>query len=261
MLTLVVNFDYIPYQFEIETAFLHGDMDGLDHVKQVKGYEVRGKESWVWRLRKSLYGTKQAPRMWKAKLTTTLSKLGLMSAQSDESLFTNHDKSLLLHIHVDDGLLISKSERPTQHLGYNLEWSSNKLRINQTDLIVKLLRQFEMQDSKPVKTPCNGNFLNEINSNLLDDTIQCHWNALKHLLRYLNGTKGKCLVSTPQAIKETLTGWADTDYANDKEERKSVSGYVILAFSNPICWLSKKQSVVAQFTTEAEYIAMNVCSR
>ncbi|MBW0508324.1 hypothetical protein O181_048039 [Austropuccinia psidii MF-1] len=61
MLTLAVNFDYIPYQFNIETAFLHGDMDALVYVKQVKGYEVKGKESWVWQLRKSLYGTKQAP--------------------------------------------------------------------------------------------------------------------------------------------------------------------------------------------------------
>ncbi|MBW0535305.1 hypothetical protein O181_075020 [Austropuccinia psidii MF-1] len=319
MLTLVVNFDYIPYQFDIETVFLNGDMDALVHVKQVKDYEMRGKESWVWQLHISLYGTKQAPRMWKAKLTTTLSKLGLVSAQSDESLFTNHDKSLLLHIHVNDGFLISKSEntivnflnylnailklkykkRPTQHLGYNLEWSSNKLKINQTDLIVKLLRQFEMQDSKPVKTPCNGNFLNKINSNLSDDAIQvtsfqqaigsinyrahhtrpdvmfkinqlskhsikpnqCHWNALKHLLCYLNGTKDKCLVYKPQAIKETLTGWANADYANNKEDRKSVSGYVILAFSNPIFWLSKKQLVVAQSTREAEYIAMNVCSK
>ncbi|MBW0584963.1 hypothetical protein O181_124678 [Austropuccinia psidii MF-1] len=257
--------------------------------------------------------------MCKAKLTTTLSRLGLMSAQSDESLFTNNDKSLLLHIHVNDGFLISKSEntiitflnnlnailklkykkRPTQHLGYNLEWSSHELKINQNDLIVKLLRQFEMQDSKPVKTPCNGNFLNKINSNLSDNTIQvtsfqqaigsinypahntrpdvmftinqlskhlikpnqCHWNALKHLLRYLNGTKDKCLVYKQQSIKETLTGWADADYANNKEDRKSVSGYVILAFTNPIFWLSKKQSVVAQSTTEAEYIAMNVCSK
>ncbi|MBW0469395.1 hypothetical protein O181_009110 [Austropuccinia psidii MF-1] len=294
-------------------------MDALVYVKQVKGYEVKGKERWVWQLRKSLYGTKQAACMWKAKLTTTLSGLGLVSAQSDKSLFTKNDKSLLLHIQVNDGFLISKSEntiitflndlnailklkykkRPTQNLGYNLEWSNNKLKINQTDLIVKLLRQFEMQDSKPVKTPCKGNFLNEINSNLSDDAIQvtsfqqavgsinylahhtrpdvmftinqlsknsikpnqCHWNALKHLLCYLNRTIDKCLVYKQQSNKKTLTGWANADYANDKEDRKSVSGYVILSFSNPICWLSKKKLVVVQSTTEAEYIAMNVCSK
>ncbi|MBW0576867.1 hypothetical protein O181_116582 [Austropuccinia psidii MF-1] len=48
MLTLVVNFNYIPYQFDIETAFLHGEMDAIVYVKQVKGYEVKGKEGWVW---------------------------------------------------------------------------------------------------------------------------------------------------------------------------------------------------------------------
>ncbi|MBW0470060.1 hypothetical protein O181_009775 [Austropuccinia psidii MF-1] len=154
-----------------------------------------------------------------------------------------------------------------------------------------------MQESKPVKTPCNGNFLKEIKSNLSDNTVQVtsfqqaigsinylahhtrpdmiftvnqlskhstkpkqlHWSALKHLLCDLNGTKDKCLVYKQQSIKESSTGWADSDYANYNEDGKSVSGYVILAFGNPICWLSKKQSVVDRSTTEAEYIAMNFC--
>ncbi|MBW0534081.1 hypothetical protein O181_073796 [Austropuccinia psidii MF-1] len=319
MLSLVVNFNYIPYQFDIETAFLHGEMDALVYVKQVKGYEIKGKEDWVWKLRKSLYGTKQAPRMWKAKLTATLNRLGLSSAQSDESLFISTDKALLLHVHVDDGFLISKTEnsiinfltklnsmlklkfkrKPTQHLGYNLNWSKNGLEINQTDLIIRLLRHCGMDECKSVKTPCNGNFLSEIGSNLSEEAHevtlfqqaigslnylahhtrpdilfttnqlskhslkpnQYHWSALKHLLRYLSGTKDRRLVYKQQLIKEGLTGWADADYANDKEDRKSITGYVILAFGNPICWLSKKQLIVAQSTTEAEYVAMNICSK
>ncbi|MBW0576681.1 hypothetical protein O181_116396 [Austropuccinia psidii MF-1] len=191
MLSLVVNFNYIPYQFNVETAFLHGEMDALVYVKQVKGYEVKGKENWVWQLQKSLYGTKQAPHMWKAKLTATLNNLGLASAQSDKSLFVNSDKTLLLHVHIDDGFIIRKSEnaiivfldklnntlklkykkRPMQHLGYNLKWCNNELKINQTDLIVKLLRQFGMEECKSVKTPCNGNFLNEIGCKSSDDVI------------------------------------------------------------------------------------------
>ncbi|MBW0514073.1 hypothetical protein O181_053788 [Austropuccinia psidii MF-1] len=231
--------------------------------------------------------------MWKEKLTATLNKLGLASAQSDKSLFVNRDKTLLLHVHVDDGFVIRKSEndiiiflnelnntlklkykkRPTQHLGYNSIWCKNELKINQTDLIVKLLRQFEMEDCKSVKTPCNGNFLNKIGRGPMDDVIevthfqqaigslnylahytrpdvlftvnqilrystkpnQSHWNALKHLLRYVKGTKDKCLVYKQQSNKEAFTGWADADYANDYEDRKSITGYVILAFSNPIC--------------------------
>ncbi|MBW0511845.1 hypothetical protein O181_051560 [Austropuccinia psidii MF-1] len=76
MLSLVVNFNYIPYQFEIETSFLHGEMDALVYVKQVKR-----KESCVWQLCKSLYGTKKDSYMWKAKLTESLNNLGLASAQ------------------------------------------------------------------------------------------------------------------------------------------------------------------------------------
>ncbi|MBW0498669.1 hypothetical protein O181_038384 [Austropuccinia psidii MF-1] len=273
MLSLAVNFNYIPYQFDIETEFLHGEMDALVYVKQVKGYEVKGKEGWVWQLRKSLYGTKQAPRMWKAKLTETLSNLGVASAQSDKSLFINNDKTLLLHVHVDDRFIISKTEdsitnfleklnsilklkykkRPTQHLGYNLNWSKNELKINQTDLIIKPLRQFGMNEYILFTT-------NQLSKYSLNPN-QCHWNSLKHLICYLNGTKDKCLVYKQQSIKEALTRWADTDYANEKEDRKSITGYVILAFSNPICWLSKKQLVVAQSTTEAEYVAMNICSK
>ncbi|MBW0483463.1 hypothetical protein O181_023178 [Austropuccinia psidii MF-1] len=280
MLSLVINFNYIPYQFNIETAFLHGKMDTLVHVKQVKGYEVKGKENWVWRLKKSLYGTKQAPRMWKEKLTVMLSSLGLISAQSDESLFTNSDKSLLLHVHVDDGFIISKSEskilkflsnlnsllklkfkkQPTQHLGYSLTWEKDKLIINQSDLISKLLRQFNMEDSNPVKTPCNGNLLNELDSDTTNEPVEvtlfqqaigtinyiahhtrpdilfsinqlsrysirpgrCHWSALKHLLCYLKGTRNKCLIYNQTSSKDPLTRWADADYANMKDDQKSI---------------------------------------
>ncbi|MBW0536647.1 hypothetical protein O181_076362 [Austropuccinia psidii MF-1] len=125
---------------------------------------------------------------------------------------------------------------PVQHLGYNLNWCKNELKINQTDLIVKLLRQFGMEDCKAVKTPCNGNFLNEIGCNLLDDVIkvtlsqqaigslnylahhtqpdvlftvdqlskysikpnQFHWSSLKHMLHYMKGTKNECSVYKQQ---------------------------------------------------------------
>ncbi|MBW0540520.1 hypothetical protein O181_080235 [Austropuccinia psidii MF-1] len=61
MVSLLANSNFIPYQFNIKTAFLHRDMDTTVYVKQVKGYEEVGKENWVWKLNKSLYGTKQAP--------------------------------------------------------------------------------------------------------------------------------------------------------------------------------------------------------
>ncbi|MBW0487224.1 hypothetical protein O181_026939 [Austropuccinia psidii MF-1] len=50
MLSIVVNFNFIAYQFDVETAFLHGDLDAVVYVKQVKGFEAPGKENWVWLL-------------------------------------------------------------------------------------------------------------------------------------------------------------------------------------------------------------------
>lgn len=59
-----------------------------------------------------------------------------------------------------------------------------------------------------------------------------------------------------------LRGWADADYANSTDMRKSTSGFVVTLDANPVHWMSKKkQSVVAQSTTEAEFIAMNHCAK
>ncbi|MBW0461455.1 hypothetical protein O181_001170 [Austropuccinia psidii MF-1] len=44
MLILSVSQDYIPYQFDIETAFLQGEMNAVVYVKQVKGFEVPSKK-------------------------------------------------------------------------------------------------------------------------------------------------------------------------------------------------------------------------
>ncbi|MBW0465599.1 hypothetical protein O181_005314 [Austropuccinia psidii MF-1] len=142
MLVMLVNKGFIPYQFDIETYFLHGEMDANVYVKQVKVFEVPGREGWVWKLSKSLYGTKQAPQIWQMKLAKVLSDLGLFLSRSDDSLYVNERKTLFLHVHVDDGFIISKSEKeivnflknlngilklksqkkPSQHLGYRLKW-------------------------------------------------------------------------------------------------------------------------------------------
>ncbi|MBW0569207.1 hypothetical protein O181_108922 [Austropuccinia psidii MF-1] len=184
MLSLLINHNMYAYQFDIETAFIHGTMDSIVYVKQVKGYEQLNRENWVWRLNKSLYGTQQAPIMWKEKLTEVLSQFGFASSSSDESLFITSNATLMLHIHVDDGFLIGKLEQevmtfltslnkklklkfkknPTQHLGYTIMWNKLKVQLSQTDLILKLLDPKHMKECKPVKTPCNGNFLQEIDS-------------------------------------------------------------------------------------------------
>lgn len=80
-----------------------------------------------------------------------------------------------------------------------------------------------------------------------------HWNAIKRIIKYIKGTMSKGIVFSESKL--SLITYSDADFAADPDERKSTSGYVILMNGGPLCWKSQKQSIIAQSTTEAEFIA------
>jgi hypothetical protein len=82
-----------------------------------------------------------------------------------------------------------------------------------------------------------------------------HWKAVKHLFRYLQGTKDMKLVYRPDDSQELFTSFADADHGGDKNSGKSTGGYLIKFGSGAVSWSSKLQPIVALSTTEAEYIA------
>ena len=53
----------------------------------------------------------------------------------------------------------------------------------------------------------------------------------------------------------------DVDWAGDMDQRRSTSGYLFNVFGGAVSWMSKKQSVVALSTTEAEYMAATHASK
>jgi hypothetical protein len=55
----------------VKTTFLHGDLEEEIYMKQPEGFVVKGKKELVCKLRRSLYGMKQSPRMWYQNLTHT----------------------------------------------------------------------------------------------------------------------------------------------------------------------------------------------
>ena len=58
------------------------------------------------------------------------------------------------------------------------------------------------------------------------------------------------------ALLSEVETYTDSDWANDKLDRKSVSGYMSFLFGNPLGWGSKKQTTVALSSAEAEYYAL-----
>jgi len=83
-----------------------------------------------------------------------------------------------------------------------------------------------------------------------------HWQAAKRVLRYLKGTIDLGVKYQSNPPSNEITGYSDSDYASDKSDRKSQSGFVFFFGNNLVSWRSQKQRVVACSTTEAEYIAL-----
>lgn len=78
-------------------------------------------------------------------------------------------------------------------------------------------------------------------------------------MRYLKATIDLCLVYEGEI--EPLTGFTDSDWAGDRETRRSTSGYVFNLGSGAISWSSKRQSSTALLSCEAEYIGQTQATK
>ena len=76
-----------------------------------------------------------------------------------------------------------------------------------------------------------------------------HWRAVKRILRYLRGTSDHALCYHGGDLR--LTGYSDADWASDKDECKSTSGYAFILGGGAVSWCSKKQSCIALSTMES----------
>lgn len=91
-------------------------------------------------------------------------------------------------------------------------------------------------------------------SRFMERPKEAHWQASKRILRYVKGTKSFCILYNVSEHSD-LVGYTDSDWDGSVDDRKSTSGYVFHMGSGAISWASKKQSIVALSTAEAEYVA------
>src|SRR6218665_3407705 len=77
---------------------------------------------------------------------------------------------------------------------------------------------------------------------------QCDWTAVKRVIRYLKETINVKLRLEASDNME-LVGYVDADWADDKSDRKSTSGYLFKLGEGVISWMSKKQGSVALSST------------
>ncbi|XP_040957893.1 secreted RxLR effector protein 161-like [Gossypium hirsutum] len=80
-----------------------------------------------------------------------------------------------------------------------------------------------------------------------------HFQAAKRVFRYIKGTVSFGMMFT-KVDSMKLLGYADSDWAGSIDDMKSTSRYLFTLGSTIFCWSSKKQNIVTQSTTEAEYV-------
>ena len=96
-------------QFDVTTAFLHGDLDEEIFMEQPLGFNDNSGS--VCFLKKGLYGLKQAPRAWNNKFHEFLSSYGLERSYADPCVYVSDKEGyIILGIYVDDGLLCCSSK-------------------------------------------------------------------------------------------------------------------------------------------------------
>ncbi|XP_065880880.1 retrovirus-related Pol polyprotein from transposon TNT 1-94 isoform X1 [Euphorbia lathyris] len=83
-----------------------------------------------------------------------------------------------------------------------------------------------------------------------------HWTALEQILCYLKGTPGRGLLYKNYGHTQ-IECFSDADWAGDKDDRRSTTGYCVFVGGNLISWKSKKQHVVSRSSAECEYRAMS----
>jgi hypothetical protein len=103
-LLAVAHRSWRVHHMDVRWAFLNGDLEKEVYVHQPVGFVESDNAHKVLKLRKALYGLRQAPRAWNAKLDATLVSLGFARCQLDHALYRRGDDDdfLLVGVYVDD---------------------------------------------------------------------------------------------------------------------------------------------------------------
>lgn len=112
LLALAAMEGWTVYHLDVKSAFLNGELLEEVYVSQPDGFVVKGKEHMVYRLKKALYGLRQAPRAWNMRLDKALKDLGFLRCPQEQAVYKlQSSKSILIvGVYVDDLIVTGTSE-------------------------------------------------------------------------------------------------------------------------------------------------------
>ena len=104
LLAIASHLNFKLYQMNVKIAFLNRMLQEEVYVEQPKGFVDPHRPDDVYKLKKALYGFKQAPKAWYDRLTAYLTKHGFKREFAYTTLFIRKDKNyfVVAQIYVDD---------------------------------------------------------------------------------------------------------------------------------------------------------------
>ncbi|WVY90631.1 hypothetical protein V8G54_036145 [Vigna mungo] len=164
------------FQLDLKSAFFNGPLEEEVYVTQPPGFEVKGCENKVYRLRKVFYGLKKAPRAWNKVMDSFMLKHKFLKCPMEHGVyvwFQGDANLLLMFIYVEDllikgnniseiekfkGLLMAKFEmtdlgKLRYFLGLEFIESSSGIILHQRKYATKILKKFNMETCNATKTP------------------------------------------------------------------------------------------------------------
>jgi Reverse transcriptase (RNA-dependent DNA polymerase) len=176
IIALVAHFDLELYQMDVKTVFLNGDIDEYIYMSQPPNYESNDSKQMVYKLKKSIYGLKQASRQWYFKFHQVIISFGFEPNLVDECIYHKFSgsKFVFLILYVDDILLASNDknmmhetkkfifkhfdmkdlDKASYVLGLKIHRDRNKdiLELSQQAYIDKVLKRYGMKNCKSGNT-------------------------------------------------------------------------------------------------------------
>jgi len=218
--------------------------------------------------------------------------VALISLYVDDLIITGSAHKLIEEIKVQLSQVFEMKDLGELHycLGIEVWREPGKTLITQSKYTKEILKKFNMTACKAMSTPLeqNAKLYREDGSKEADGTLYRqlvgslnyltttrpdiaysvsilsqfmakpsgnHWNAAKKVLRYLKGTVNLGIMYTDES-DVVLTGFSDSDWAGNPDDRRSTSGYAFHIGSGVVSWSSKKQPTVSLSSTESEYKAL-----
>nr|GEY41823.1 putative reverse transcriptase, RNA-dependent DNA polymerase [Tanacetum cinerariifolium] len=233
--------DFVVYQMDVRSTFLYEKIEEEVYVCQPPGFEYPNFPDRVYKVEIALYGLHQAPRASYEALLTYLLDNGFQRGKIN--------KTLLIKRHKGDILLMSSIGELTLFLGLQVKQKKDGIFISKDKYVAEILKKFRFAEVKNASTPM------DTQKPLLKDEdgkeVNVHmYRSMIGSLMYLTSSKNDIMFVVCACARYQVNPKVSHLHAVKRIFRRlSILGCRLIS------WQCKKQTVVANSTTEAEYVA------